>query len=121
MLARAPEDVGKICSALSTDEGQSWSAPEPTSLANPNSALDAVNLKDGRVALVHNPQTKGRNILAVSFSADGGAAWGVPFVLAREPEGVEASYPSMIEAASGELHITYTANKTNIGYFIVKP
>jgi predicted neuraminidase len=38
----------------STDGGATWSAPQPTELPNNNSSIQAVRLKDGRIAMVYN-------------------------------------------------------------------
>jgi predicted neuraminidase len=39
----------------STDGGESWTAPEPTDLANNNSSISAIILNDGRIAIACNP------------------------------------------------------------------
>ncbi|MFE3741722.1 exo-alpha-sialidase, partial [Streptomyces sp. NPDC059134] len=39
---------------VSSDDGESWSAPEPLALPNNNSSVQFVPLGDGRLALVHN-------------------------------------------------------------------
>lgn len=41
--------------SVSTDGGQSWSAPTPTDVPNNNSSIAAISLADGRVAIVCNP------------------------------------------------------------------
>lgn len=38
----------------STDNGRTWSAPEPTALPNNNSSIQATRLRDGRLAMVFN-------------------------------------------------------------------
>ncbi len=43
-----------IHAARSTDGGESWSRPEPTTLPNNNSSIQATRLADGRIALVYN-------------------------------------------------------------------
>ncbi|MBI3735668.1 exo-alpha-sialidase, partial [Candidatus Sumerlaeota bacterium] len=74
MLVRGSTPVGKVCTATSTDKGLTWSAASPIdALPNPNSAVDAVRLKDGRIALAHNDLAEGKNRLALSLSTDGGA------------------------------------------------
>ncbi|RWX80814.1 glycosyl hydrolase [Neorhizobium lilium] len=39
----------------SSDDGRSWSAPEPTDIPNNNSSVAAIRLNDGRVAVICNP------------------------------------------------------------------
>lgn len=48
---RFAEDV---LTSRSTDGGETWSAPKPTNLPNNNSSIQAVTLKDGRIAMVYN-------------------------------------------------------------------
>lgn len=43
-----------IYRSVSTDDGQSWSAPQPTELPNNNSSIQFVVLPDDRLALVFN-------------------------------------------------------------------
>ena len=43
-----------IYASVSEDEGESWSAPQPTGLANNNSSIQATALADGTLALVFN-------------------------------------------------------------------
>ena len=38
----------------SHDGGHSWSAPQPTALPNNNSSIQALRLRDGRLAVIHN-------------------------------------------------------------------
>lgn len=39
----------------STDDGGTWSTPEPTDLPNNNSSIAAITLADGRIAVICNP------------------------------------------------------------------
>lgn len=43
-----------IYRSVSTDDGESWSAPQPTELPNNNSSIQFVVLPDDRIALVYN-------------------------------------------------------------------
>jgi predicted neuraminidase len=43
-----------IHASRSADGGRSWSRPEPTSLPNNNSSIQATRLRDGRLALAYN-------------------------------------------------------------------
>ncbi|MEQ3553171.1 sialidase family protein [Pseudonocardia nematodicida] len=44
--------------SVSTDDGESWSVPEPVELPNNNSSVQVVGLPDGRLALVGNPSSR---------------------------------------------------------------
>lgn len=57
------------------DGGQHWTAPAKSALPNPNSALAAVELPDGRILAALNNQESGRDALSLVISADGGSSW----------------------------------------------
>jgi predicted neuraminidase len=116
MLLRSAR-IGRICEAVSHDEGETWSAARPTSMPNPNSGIDAVRLRDGRVVLCHNPVERGRTPLVLSTSDDGGETFREAVVLESEPG--EYSYPALIEASTGEVHVTYTWRRERIAHAAV--
>lgn len=97
---------------------KSWSAPEPTVLPNPNSAVDAVMLKDGRGLLVYNHTTDARSPINVAVSKDG-ETWQAALVLENEPG--EYSYPAVIQSSDGLVHITYTWKRQRITHVVVDP
>lgn len=111
MFVRATGDIGRICYADSEDAGLTWTAPRPTSLPNPNSGIDAVALRDGRIILVYNHTAKGRSPLNVAVGGDG-REWRMFATL--EDESGEFSYPAVIQSAAGDVHITYTWNRRRI-------
>ncbi len=43
-----------IRASLSADQGESWSVPEQTNLPNNNSSIQAIGLKDRRIAMAYN-------------------------------------------------------------------
>ncbi len=110
---------GKVFSISSDDAGQSWG---PMSLLdgmpNPNSGTDAVTLRDGRHVLVYNPVTKGRTPLKVAVSRDG-HAWTDVVTLEDQPG--EYSYPAVIQASDGRVHITYTWKRQRVRHVILDP
>ncbi len=112
MLVRSTERIGNICYADSNDGGKTWSEARPTSLPNPNSGIDAVALKDGRVLLVYNHSTRERTPLNVAVSHDGGMKW-KPFLELETGPG-EYSYPAVIQAADGDVLVTYTWKRLRI-------
>lgn len=112
MLCRSKEK--KIVETWSADQGKSWSPVTATELLNNNSGIDAVSLKNGLHLLICNPVEKGRNKLVVLVSADG-KSWKEMIVLENAPEG-EFSYPAIIEAKDGTIHITYTYNRVKVKY-----
>jgi predicted neuraminidase len=84
---------------------------------NPNAGTDAVTLKDGRHLLVCNPVEKGRTPLAVMLSEDG-LRWREALVLEDAPA-AEFSYPAVILAADGRVHVTYTWKRTNVKHAVI--
>ena len=112
LLARTQEDV--IGTSWSMDNGKTWSTMEATSLVNNNSGIDAVTLKSGLQLLLCNPIKEGRNKLSLLMSMDG-INWEELYVLEDQPEG-EFSYPAIIQAKDGTVHLTYTYNREKIKY-----
>lgn len=111
MFVRATQRIGRICYADSTDGGLTWTPARPTSLPNPNSGIDAAGLRDGRIVLVYNHTAQGRSPLNMAVSNDG-ETWNNFLALETEPG--EFSYPAVIQASDGSIHITYTWNRKKI-------
>jgi len=109
---------GRIAESWSSDGGRSWSGLRLISLPNPNSGSDAVTLSDGRHLLVYNPSPNWRWPLTIALSEDG-RAWRDVLSLA---EGMgEYSYPAVIQAADGLVHVTYTWNLARIRHVVIDP
>lgn len=115
-LCRSKESV--IAELWSEDQGKTWSAMKATALPNPNSGIDGVTLADGRHALVYNPVTKGRSPLVVGLSKDG-KEWKQVHVLEDQPG--EYSYPAIIQAKDGTIHITYTWKRLLVKHVVLDP
>jgi predicted neuraminidase len=107
-----------IAQAVSADQGRSWGPMTRTALPNPNSGIDALTLRDGRHLLVYNHLASGRGMLNVALSADG-ERWQAALVLEDGPG--EYSYPAVIQAADGLVHITYTWRRVNVRHVVVDP
>lgn len=114
---------GSIYTTESRDEGVSWSALSPLGLPNPNSGLDAVTLADGRFLLVFN-DAKGdadgdRGVLRVALSSDG-REWKRALTVENEA-GQEFSYPAVIQARDGRVHVTYTWKRRLVRHVVIDP
>lgn len=115
----------EIWQSTSDDGGRTWSTPEATGIAASNSPAFLLNLSSGRMALVWNPvsPTDGRDWprrikpryarqpdsvyreeLLFALSADQGATWTAPVVIARQP-GARLRYAYMIEPRPGEIRL----------------
>ena len=83
-----------------------------------------MTLKNGSQLLVYNPAGpgkdwfNGRSKLCVAQSADG-QTWRDVAVL-ENGSTEEYSYPAIIEAQDGSVHITYTYNRQNIKHVVLK-
>jgi predicted neuraminidase len=109
---------GRIFETWSEDGGKTWTPVTLTGLPNPSAGTDAVTLRDGRHLLVYNHTAKGRSPLNVAVSKDG-KAWEAVLVLEREPG--EYSYPAVIQAPDGLVHITYTWRRLRIKHTVIDP
>jgi len=118
VYARATTDIGRICVADSFDNGLTWTPARPSDLPNPNSGIDAVRLRDGRIVLIYNNSSAGRTPLSLAISSDGDH-----FKIFRtlEDQPGEFSYPAIIQGRSGDLYITYTWNRKRIRFARVSP
>lgn len=154
----------RVISLATNDGGRRWQAPQKSMLRNPDAALTALALDDGRLLAVLNDQEHGRASLSLMLSDDGGANWReltrleemnglahtgltepacvdvtanllrhsdprlaamddaqiAPYLASARPQVLgggchfEFSYPYMIRARNGDLHIAYTWNRTFI-------
>lgn len=104
----------------SFDNGLSWSAMRLSAFPNNDSGIDAVTLRDGRHVVVYNDSNINgrRSPLSLAVSSDG-ENW--QKLLDIEPDdGLEYSYPSIIQASDGNLWVLYTWHRRRIAYAIIK-
>lgn len=121
VLCRSDQD--RIVQAWSDDGGNSWSRFSTIHLPNPNSGIDAVTLNDGSQLLVYNPTIRGkewfnnRGKLNVALSTNG-KDWRDIMVL-ENGTSEEYSYPAVIQAKDGKVHIVYTYDRKNIKHVVL--
>ncbi len=118
LLAVGRTQSKRVFQVRSDDLGTTWGKMTLTDLPNPNSGTDAVTLADGRHLLVYNHSTTGRSPLNVAVSKDG-TTWDAAVALEREPG--EFSYPAVIQARDGLIHVTYTWNRRRIKHVVIDP
>ena len=109
---------GVVTEAWSEDGGATWGAMAGTALPNPSAGIDALRLADGRFLLVYNPKASGRERLEVAVSDDG-EAWRRAVSLEDSPG--EYSYPAVIQARDGRVHVTYTWKRERIRHVVLDP
>ena len=98
-------------------------------LPNNNSGLDGVTLADGRQLLVYNHSTreqpgmgrKGRGILNVAVSRNR-ITWEAALILEYlDHSEKQFSYPAVIQASDGLVHIVYTWHRERIKHVVLDP
>lgn len=107
---------GYLFSIDSSDAGKTWGPMTLTDVPNPNSGADAITLKNGMHLLVYNNTKSGRTPLTVAISHDA-KTWTPVLILENEPG--EYSYPSLIQAKDGKVHIVYTWQRRRIKHAVV--
>lgn len=65
----------RMIATRSHDGGKTWDVANKTTLPNPDAAISAVVLDDGRMLLVANDVEQGRAALSLLLSVDHGASW----------------------------------------------
>lgn len=113
LYARSTLSIARICQADSYDNGITWSEVRVTRLPNPNSGIDTVRLRDGRLVMIYNHTTQGRTPLNLAVSRDGDQ-WNDFYDLETGPG--EYSYPALIQARDGDLLMTYTWRRKKIRF-----
>ena len=115
-----------ILEAWSSDNGMTWSPMQKSSLPNNNSGTDAVTLSDGRSLLVYNhvlppdDLIKGpRTPLHVSMTKNG-KTWYAGAIL-EDSQISQYSYPSVIQASDGLVHVVYTWRRQRIVHAVIDP
>jgi predicted neuraminidase len=103
----------RLMISRSKDRGETWSRVEDSELPNPGSGAEVLVLKNGNWLLIYNDLERERYSLAVSLSADEGQTWAWTRHLERDESSDpkqrgQYHYPSIIQAADGTLHATYS-------------
>lgn len=98
---------GKIMLSHSNDEGYSWTYAQKSDIPNPGASVEIINLKSGNWLLIYNDVNDGRYSIAAAISNDEGKSWKWKRNL-ENLEGGSFSYPSVIQAKNGTIHVTYS-------------
>jgi predicted neuraminidase len=92
-----------------------------TQVINPNASLDALRLRDGRWLMVTNPNKTDRKRLSLWQSDDQGKQWQEVLVLENSTaEKAEFSYPWILQASDGLVHVVYTWEREEIRHQIIQ-
>ena len=121
-MCRSRQSV--VTQSESKDGGKTWSKMTASMLPNPSAGTDAVTLKDGRQLIVYNHTVRGgkfpsgRNMLNVAISKDG-KKW-KPVLTLERAKG-EYSYPAVMQASDGKVHVTYTYLRQSVKHSVLDP
>jgi predicted neuraminidase len=93
--------------AESRDGGVTWTAGQDSDVPNPGSSIEVVALRDGSWLMVSNDTESGRARLSAWLSEDEGRTWPRRRAI-EDTTGGSYSYPSVIQAADGTVHVSYS-------------
>jgi hypothetical protein len=97
----------RVIVASSEDEGVTWTEGKDSDVPNPGSSVEVIALRNGTWLMVLNDTEEGRSRLSVWVSEDEGRTWPRRRALEATPGG-SYSYPSVLQAADGRVHVTYS-------------
>jgi len=100
------DEPGSIQISHSVDEGYSWTYAQPSELSNPGASVEVIKLESGNWLLIYNADN-GRQSISAALSDDEGKTWKWKRKF-EDQKGGSFSYPSVIQASDGEIHLTYT-------------
>jgi len=121
LLAYLRTGDGDVFRSQSTDYGRTWSQPERSELGNPNSRVALLKLDNGHLVVGYNPWTEHHSPLRLSLSTDATKTWAPPWAYTADIEnkiGPQYTYPYMIQASDGMVHMAYTANRDRMGELV---
>ena len=109
----------------SNDSGVTWTAAQKTEIPN-TASVQVLKLSDGRWVFIGNDIDDGRYQISLYLSDDEGKTWKWKTHLEQVKKGDGSfSYPSMLQAPDGMLHISYSYQQgeklESIKYVVVNP
>ncbi len=112
---------GMIWTAVSKDNGHTWSELEKTDLPNPDSGFDVVDLGSGQLVLFYNHSHTERFPLSIAVSSDGGKTWERKCDLEEKT----GEFPAAIQSDDGFIHVTYAyeidTGQRRIKHAVIRP
>lgn len=116
----APQENGKGGWALfsvSEDGGKNWSQLQESTLRNPDTSLDIVDLGNGKLIVFYNDSHESRDRLSFALSSNGGVTWSNPCLLVEN----EGEFPSAILLPNGHISVTYADKKGQLNHITIDP
>ncbi len=115
------DEPERIMLSHSDDEGYSWTYAVKSDIPNPGASIEVLKLKNGDWLLAYNDVDDGRYSIAVAVSDNEGKTWKWKKKLENR-KGRSYSYPSVIQARDGKIHMTYsyfyTGDRKSIKYVV---
>lgn len=93
--------------STSRDEGETWTPGADTDIPNPSASLEVLALASGNWVMIFNDSEVDRHSLVMGLSEDEGATWGYTRSV-ENLDGGSFAYPSMLQSADGNIHISYS-------------
>jgi predicted neuraminidase len=123
---RSSGQAKNIPVSLTQNAGQSWYMSEDLTIANPNSALAGLTLKNGIRILVLNNIEAGRHRLVLLMKQPQSDQWHVIQVLEDDEalpneQRKEFSYPYLVSANGYDAHLVYTWDRKKIRHVQYSP
>jgi len=94
---------GWIWTAESKDKGKTWSELQPTTLPNPDSGIDTLALRDGKVVVVYNHSHSDRSPLTIALWCGEGNSW----MTLLNIEEAYGEFPSVTLDSQAGVHVLY--------------
>ncbi|HEY5391857.1 MAG TPA: exo-alpha-sialidase [Hanamia sp.] len=119
------DEPSRVQISESNDSGMTWTAAQKSQIPN-TASVQVYKLRDGRWAFIGNDIDDGRYQISLYLSDDEGKTWKRKTHLEKVNKGDGSfSYPSMLQASDGLLHITYSYQRKehleSIKYVVVNP
>jgi predicted neuraminidase len=131
MLVRA-DGTGFLWRSDSRDGGKTWGECVPTDIPNPGTKMRLFKLSDGRIVLIHNPNSQTshpnnkyrncachRNPLAIWISDDDMNTWGYKRILTDFP-GMLAYPDGEVDQKEEYVHFAFDYNRHDVIYWGAK-
>ena len=109
---------GRIRATTSTNGGANWLPAKDLPLPNPNASVALLRLHSGHLLIAGNGSSN-RNQLLLWISDDNGKNWRSAPTVESDPDGLaEFSYPALLQAHDGRIHLAYTWRRQGIKHAV---
>jgi len=102
-----PTTEGYLIRSESRDGGYTWSKGTNSSFPNPNSAVDFIKLRSGRLLLVYNHNMNDRTPLTAALSSDNGKTFSHRMNIAEGKDSF--AYPTIVQTKDGRIHVIFSS------------